>query len=128
MSSTTPHVPIHLIWATRHRTPWLDSSWRPRLYRYMSGLCRNIGVGLYIAGGIEDHVHLLIELPPTVTIADAMRDIKANSSRFIHETWPDRADLRVATAYSAFAVSRSGRDEVYRYIENQVQHHATPHR
>jgi glucokinase len=80
--------------------------------------------GVYIAGGIEDHVHLLIELPPTSTIADTVRDIKANSSRFIHESWPELTDFAWQRRYSAFAVSKSGRDEVYRYIESQAQHHA----
>lgn len=90
----------------------------------MSGICRNIGADLYIAGGVADHVHLMIELPATAALADIVRDIKANSSRFVHETWPELPEFAWQRRYSAFAVSRSGRDEVYRYIENQEQRHA----
>ena len=123
MPQSFTHVLIHAIWATRLRTPWLEPLVRARVFAYMSGICRNIGTPLRIAGGIEDHVHLLFLLHPTVTLADTVRDIKSNSSRFIHETWPDLSEFAWQRGYTAFAVSRSGEDEVYRYIEDQVRHH-----
>jgi len=115
----------HLIWSTHQRNPWLRADIRPRLFAYTSGVCRNINTPLVIAGGVEDHVHLLIDLHPTVAVADAVRDIKANSSRFIHDTWSDLGAFKWQEGYSAFAVSYSARDDVYRYIENQPEHHRT---
>jgi REP element-mobilizing transposase RayT len=116
---------LHLIWSTRQRAPWLRPDIRPRLFAYTSGICRNINAPLVIAGGVEDHAHFLIDLHPTLAPADVVRDIKSNSSRFIHETWPELAAFHWQESYSAFAVSYSARDDVYRYIENQPEHHRT---
>ena len=73
--------------------------------------------------GPADHGHLLLALPASVSVADAMRVVKTNSSRWVHEQWPQRRSFAWQTGYGAFSVSRSNVEEVDRYIANQEEHH-----
>jgi REP element-mobilizing transposase RayT len=93
----------HIVSATHRRYPWLRKDVCDRLYRYISGICRNMECPLTIAGGVDDHIHLFAEVRPTICIAEFVRDVKACSSRFIHETFPDLADFAWQVSYSASA-------------------------
>lgn len=124
MSQSFTHLLVHAIFATKGREPWLASDIRPRLFGYIHGICRNVDAPLVIAGGVEDHMHLLFEAHPSKAVADAMRDIKANSSRWIHTTFPALAEFAWQAGYAAFSVSWSARDDVRRYIQTQESHHA----
>jgi REP element-mobilizing transposase RayT len=68
-------------------------------------------------------VHLLIELPADRNVADCVRVVKTNSSRWVHEKWPDRRQFSWQAGYGAFAVSASNADRVVQYIRNQEEHH-----
>ncbi|MCC6321567.1 MAG: IS200/IS605 family transposase [Phycisphaerales bacterium] len=113
----------HIVFATYQRQPLLTKPVRERLYRYLSGICNNIKCHLIIAGGIEDHVHMLADLHPTVSMAAFVRDNKANSSRFVHETFPALREFAWQESYAAFSVSSSVEPKVRQYIENQESHH-----
>lgn len=113
----------HLIFSTRHRKPQIETEIAPRLYDYMGGIVRGVGGVLLTAGGMPDHVHLLVRLGAVRGIADVPRDIKAGSSGWIHQTFPESSDFAWQTGYAAFAVSRSGLDAVREYIEGQEDHH-----
>jgi REP element-mobilizing transposase RayT len=91
----------------------------------MSGICRNIKCPLIVAGGVEDHAHLLSELHPATSVADFERDVKANASRFLHEEFAELHEFAWQVSYSAFSVSPSIEPKVRRYIENQEEHHRT---
>jgi len=89
----------------------------------MGGIVRELnGVALLI-NGTADHVHLLVRLPPTVSIADALRVVKTNASRWVHEKWPSRSAFTWQIGYGAFSVSQSSAEAVLRYIANQEEHH-----
>lgn len=75
------------------------------------------------AGGNADHVHLLVSIPSTLSIAKAMQLIKGNSSKWIHETFPSLRAFAWQDGYGAFSVSISGVDDTVRYIRNQATHH-----
>lgn len=128
----TPPVPntytqlyTHFIFSTKHREPMLTDAIRPRVFAYMHGICRNMDCRLVIAGGIADHVHLFVVRHPTVSEAELMRVVKANSSKWIHETFPDESAFAWQDGYGAFSVSHSAVDDVRRYIEGQAEHHRT---
>ena len=76
-----------------------------------------------IVNGMADHVHMLAVLPATLAVADAMRLVKTNSSRWVHEKWPQHRRFGWQRGYSAFTVSESNRNSVIRYIANQEEHH-----
>ena len=83
-SVTSPH--IHIVFSTRGREPWILPDLAPRPYEYFGGILRDRGCCLVAAGGMPDHVHLLVTFPGTLTFADLMRDVKGGSSRFVTET------------------------------------------
>ena len=74
---------------------------------------------------MPDHVHLLVSAGREVAIASLVRDLKAGSSRWVHDTYPDRPGFAWQTGYAAFAVSVSLVGRVTRYIETQAEHHKT---
>ncbi|MFN3152196.1 IS200/IS605 family transposase [Bremerella sp.] len=114
---------VHLIFSTKGRRAWLDDSWSPQLYEYFSGILRGQGNQLLLAGGVEDHVHLLISMSREMAIADLVRDLKANSSKWVRHTRAEIDEFGWQTGYSAFSVSQSGLNDVRRYIQNQKEHH-----
>ena len=113
----------HLIFSTKKRLPSITPELQTRLYEYMGGIMRSEKSTLLAAGGMTDHVHLLCALSKELAVADALRLIKANSSKWIHETFPDHRSFAWQAGYSAFAVSYSHLDSVKRYIARQAEHH-----
>ena len=96
---------------------------RQRLYDYMGGILKTNGGRLLASGGTADHVHLLATLRPKPAVSDILRDLKANSSKWMHETFPKMRAFRWQDGYGAFTVSYSNIEQVRRYITNQEQHH-----
>jgi REP element-mobilizing transposase RayT len=114
---------VHIIFSTKNREPLLTPELIAELYPYIGGVVRNIGCRLIEIGGMPDHLHLLVSLGRESCVADTVRDIKANSSRWVHEKFPQRAAFAWQAGYGAFAVSLSGVAAVRAYIQNQAEHH-----
>lgn len=123
MPSSYTCLRFHLIWSTKHRQPILTDNIRDRLFQYIGGILRNDGGKLLAAGGMADHVHLLADIGKQHSVADSVRDIKSNSSGWIHETFPELKSFAWQTGYGAFTVSYSSADAVKNYIANQALHH-----
>ncbi len=114
----------HIVFSTKERRPFLSDELRRRTGDYIGGIIRELRGDLVAAGGATDHLHLAAVLHPQVSISDVVRTIKANSSKWIHETLPDLAEFGWQDGYAAFSVSRSVLPQVVRYIEGQKEHHA----
>lgn len=122
MPSTHLSLHYHLIFSTKDRLALINHEWRDRLHAYLGGIVHDLGGVPEIIGGVEDHVHLLVGLRATHRLADVLREIKAGSSKWIHEeihqlrfTWQD--------GYGAFTVSASRVAAVKNYIARQEEHH-----
>src|SRR5690349_18756690 len=115
------NVRVHFIWSTANREPRILKAWRDGLFAYIGGICENHGAKLLASGGVEDHVHLYVSLPSTLSIADIVNLLKANSSRWIHEEHDPAFAWQVK--YAAFCVSKSAEDAVCTYVRNQEEHH-----
>ena len=113
----------HLIFSTKERAPLLVGDFPSRLYAYIGGVLRNEHGTLVAAGGMPDHVHLLVSLGRESSLSDVVRQIKSSSSRWIHETIPDLRRFAWQAGYAAFAVSYSHIDTVKRSIATQADHH-----
>jgi REP element-mobilizing transposase RayT len=113
----------HVTFSTKDRFPHLDRELARECHAYLGGIIENCDGKPIIVGGYRDHVHLLFDLPATQSVADFVRKLKSNSSKWIHEKWPHRSKFQWQSGYAAFAVSRSARDRVVSYIERQEQHH-----
>ena len=85
MSNTFCQIYLHTVFSTKDRKPVLDAERREDLFRYIWGIHNNIRCKLHRIGGVEDHVHMLASLPTTISIADYMQDVKANSSKWLRE-------------------------------------------
>src|SRR5579884_4053063 len=114
---------VHLVFSTKGRQPWIDADLESRLYEYMGGILRAEKSALLAAGGMPDHLHLLVSVSCVLNIADTLRLIKANSSKWIHETFPERQQFAWQAGYGAFSVSFSNLPQVKGYIARQAEHH-----
>ena len=89
----------------------------------MAGIMEKQSSRLIMAGGMPDHVHLLVSMRRTITVADVVRAVKSNSSGWIHKEFPNLKAFKWQDGYGAFAVSYSGIDDVKKYLANQQEHH-----
>ncbi len=122
MSSTYLSLHYHLVFSTKGREPVIATEWRRQLHKYLAGTVEGLGARCEIVGGTADHVHLLVELRATHTLADFMRELKRVSSMWVHSDMA-RPEFAWQEGYAAFTVSVTSADEIRRYIENQEDHH-----
>jgi REP element-mobilizing transposase RayT len=114
---------FHLIFSTKNRLPLISPDIQPRLYEYIGGILSHRKCALRAAGGIADHIHLLVSLNRDNCISDTLRDIKSLSSAWIHDTFPRSHDFAWQAGYAAFTVSYSNLDSVRAYLAGQAEHH-----
>ena len=122
MPSTHLSLHYHLVFSTKDRAPLIAVGWRARLHAYLGGVVRNVEGVPESIGGVADHVHLLIGLRSTACLADVVRNVKAVSSRWVHEEIGESA-FAWQEGYGAFTVSASQREPVRQYIAQQEEHH-----
>ena len=121
MPSTLTNLVYHIVFSTGERRRLITDDVREDLHAYMGGTIRGEGGKLIAVGGTRDHVHLVCRIPPSVSVSDVLRQVKANSSRWMGE----RGTFAWQRGYAAFTVSESMVADVTRYVRNQQQHHAT---
>lgn len=123
MSHSLTKLLFHCVFSTKDRRQILKGNISEKVNAYIHGIAKNCEMHLIRAGGTADHRHLLLELPPTTNICDAVRLIKANSSKWLHENYPELNGFGWQIGYAAFTVSESVRDKVTSYIDGQEEHH-----
>jgi len=121
MAHRYPNILIHCVFSTKERRNLIPQETMPKLWRYFAGIGRNHGVHVLAAGGIANHAHLLIVLPPDMAAAKAVQVLKANSSRWLRE---HGVDFAWQEGYGAFSVSGPNKSAVVDYIEHQAEHHS----
>jgi len=82
MSHTYAQNVIHVVFSTKERRTSLPAEFRPKLWAYVAGICKRQAVLVLAIGGIDDHIHLLIQVPASLALAKAIATIKANSARW----------------------------------------------
>src|SRR5688572_6077860 len=120
MAHTYTSLLTHLIFSTKDRFPMLESSIRDEVEKYICGIARNLRAKAIAINSVADHIHMLIEVPAALSVSEVVGKLKANSSRFIHEKWPERSKFGWQQGYGGFSVSRSGVDEVIGYIARLI--------
>ena len=111
----------HVVFGTKDRRPVIPTDTLARLHAYIGGAIRAEGGIALEVGGIEDHVHVLAKWKADRTLADLMRQAKANSSKWLRQMHPDWPGWQ--GRYGAFTVSESQVDAVRAYIAHQREHH-----
>ena len=121
MAHTAANLVIHAIFSTKGRRPFIAPEIRGDLLAYLGGIIRELGGTALIVNGTADHVHILMRIRPAQAVAEVMRVVKANSSRWARQQWQVRFAWQ--TGYGSFTVSESNVPAVSRYIADQEEHH-----
>ena len=114
---------VHYIFSTKERLPFIDQELESRLWPYMGGIARENGMRALAVGGTTDHVHALLSLPATLSVAKAIQLIKGGSSKWVHDQWPRDRKFAWQDGYGAFSVGSSQIKSVISYINGQKEHH-----
>lgn len=116
--SYTNHL-YHIVFSTKDRTPLIKPEIKEELYKYMCGIARNHRGQILRINGVEDHVHLLSKVQPSISVSDFVRLLKANSSKWVSEKFSPSSHFAWQDGYSSFTVSESNFDRVANYIAKQ---------
>ena len=123
MANTYTSLQYHVVFSTKRRKPLLSEEVCQRLWPYFGGIARENGMEALEVGGVADHIHLLLVLPPSMSLSKAMQLLKGVSSRWLHENFPALSEFGWQDGYGAFTVSASQILSVRDYIRGQPEHH-----
>lgn len=113
----------HITFHTKNSDKVLYNTGNDELFKYIWGILKNKDCKLFRINGVEDHIHIVCDLHPSVALANLVKDIKVASSKWIKEQglYPDFTNW--AESYGAFTLSVKEKDSVIKYVMNQRQHH-----
>jgi putative transposase len=112
---------VHLVFSTKDRLPQIKLDWQDRLHAYLGGIVKGLDAMPLAIGGISDHVHLLVSLKSKHRLDHFLRELKADSSGWVHKELTKEFQWQVG--YGAFSVSPNSINGVKKYIMNQAEHH-----
>ena len=121
--STYTQIIYQIVFSTRQRVPCMDQANRPELFKYISGIIKNKKSHLYRINGVEDHLHIVTHLHPTIALSDLVKDIKVASSIKIKETGWFKLFPGWQDGYGGFTYSIKEKDPLIEYVKNQEEHH-----
>jgi REP element-mobilizing transposase RayT len=101
----------------------IGREWKDELYKYITGIVKNNNQKLLAINGVSNHIHILLNIKPNIALSDLVRDIKANSSRFVNKKGFVHGKFSWQEGFGAFSYSISQLDDVIQYIQNQEEHH-----
>ena len=122
MPSTYTNLHFHVVFSTKERLPLIMPDWRGRLHSYIDGIVKSLDGKPLAIGGIEDHIHLLVGLKSKHRLDYFLRDLKADSSSWIHKEL--RKKFEWQKGYAAFTISPTSVEGVKKYVFNQEKHHS----
>ena len=112
---------MHCVFSTKERRKLINPELQQ--YPYLGGIARKNKMRALAIGGVEDHVHALLSVPSTLSTAKSIQLLKGNSSKWIHETFPNQRLFEWQEGYGAFSIAVSGVEDTIRYIQSQKKHH-----
>jgi putative transposase len=124
MPQSLAQIYLHVVFSTKCRDPLLtDATLRSELHAYMAGIFRNVDSPTLLVGGTADHVHALCRLSRTRAVADLLREVKRDSSKWIKEKTTSLSGFHWQDGYGAFSVSPAHVPVLEKYIAGQEEHH-----
>lgn len=114
---------VHYVFSTKERRKLIRPDIQERLFAYMAGIAKGNEMNCFSVGGVEDHVHILLALPATLSVAKAVQMVKGSSSKWVHETLPDLSAFAWQEGYGAFSIGVSQVERTRAYIAGQAEHH-----
>ena len=123
MANTYTELFYHFIWSTKGREPAITPEVEAAVHGYIRVRCQEMKVMVHALNGTEDHTHLVVTLPPDLSIADFLEKIKGASSHFINRL-PDRVErFYWQEGYGALTFAKRDLPRIVAYVQNQKQHH-----
>ncbi|AMO20310.1 transposase [Flavobacterium columnare] len=123
MADSYTQIYIQIVIVVKRRENLIQKTWKDELYKYITGIITEKGQKLIRINGVEDHIHILISLKPSMALSDLVRDIKANSSKWINEKGFCKSKFEWQNGFGGFSYSKSAIENVINYIDNQEAHH-----
>jgi len=123
MANTYTQIYLQVVFSVKGRQNLIHKVWREELHKYICGIVTEKEQKVYAIGGVDDHIHILLSIKPTIALSDLVRDIKANSSKWINEKGLVKTRFQWQEGFGAFSYSHSQLDTIIAYINNQEQHH-----
>lgn len=124
MADTYTQLYIHIVFAVKGRQRLIPKQHKETLHQYITGIITNKRQTVIRINSMPDHIHILVGLTPDIALSDLVRDIKANSSKYINKKGWCVGRFEWQTGFAAFSYSESQLDSVVNYIKNQEAHHA----
>jgi REP element-mobilizing transposase RayT len=121
MSYTTTYY--HIIFRTYHSEKTIPIEHERELYAYIYGIAKNLRCQTYRIGGMPDHIHLFVSLPPTLSLSAFMQRIKTSSSKWLkaNTNFPDFRGW--GHEYAGFSYGFKDKNMIVNYILRQKEHH-----
>ncbi|MDO8690805.1 MAG: IS200/IS605 family transposase [Dehalococcoidia bacterium] len=114
----------HIVWGTRDRLPVIEDNLLAALHEQIAGNASRLGAIVHAAGGVEDHIHLAVSVPPGIALSEFVRQLKGSSSHYVnHELAPPVAFAWQAD-YGVVSLDSKQLDRVVLYVKEQRKHHA----
>ncbi|MDP8210324.1 MAG: IS200/IS605 family transposase [Candidatus Stygibacter australis] len=123
MMSTYTKILYHIVFCTKGHKPTLEMQYREKILKYIWGIFKNKDCHLYQINIMEDHLHILCTLHPSLKLADLIKSIKVSSNSWLKEESLCSHFDGWQVDYGAFTVSWEHKDIVINYIKNQQEHH-----
>lgn len=123
MANTYHQIYLQTVFAVKYRAAVIDHKWKNNLLGVIGNLINEAGCKTIIVNGVEDHVHCFIGLKPVVSVSELMKTVKAKSSKYINDNQLTNARFEWQEGYGVFSYGQSQIDSVYKYIQNQEEHH-----
>ena len=123
MANTYSQIFLQLVFAVENRESMILEPWRDELYKYITGAIKNQGCKMLAIGGMADHIHILIELSPSMSISALVQNVKIQSSKWVNENRFCNCRFCWQKGYGVFSYTKSHVDQVKNYIYNQQRHH-----
>jgi putative transposase len=123
MAQSLSNVLVHLVFSTKNRRSWIDVGIEEELFKYISGICRELNCPSHQVGASDDHIHVACSLSRTISISAVVEGVKTGSSKWIKIKGDRYTEFCWQNGYGAFSVGQSQLDDLCRYIGNQREHH-----
>ena len=115
----------HIVFRTKSGKNTIPESHEKELYAYILGIINNKKSKLYRIGGTENHLHLLVDIHPTLALSDFMRELKEHSSKWLVQNPNFPSFEGWAASFAGFTYNLSDKQMIINYIKNQKEHHKT---
>jgi REP element-mobilizing transposase RayT len=123
MANTYHQIYIQTIFAVKYGEAVIEKKWSAELFGVVGNLISEANCKTIIVNGVEDHIHCFIGLRPVVSVSELMQTVKAKSSKYINDLSLTTKRFEWQEGYGVFSYSQSQVDKVYKYIQNQEEHH-----